>query len=147
MTGPDHSLRAELTTGEVDALVFQAVVVLGSLPDLVVALVRFARRDRGVQLGPTLTTLAVAAAAPRSGRRALRAAGRRGVAARIGSAAAVLLLPAAAGALRATVVGTRNPLWQVAVAATVRVVCACLTGLPVALAVGRRRRERGLSRP
>ncbi|SOE01542.1 hypothetical protein [Blastococcus haudaquaticus] len=144
MTSPSP-VGAELTPGEVDALAFQAVVVLGTVPDLAVALVRFARRDRGIQLGPTLATLGVAAAAPRWGRWAIRAAGRRGVIARVGLAAAVLLLPAAAGVVRPTVVGTRNPLWQVAASAAVRTVSGCLTALPVALAVGRRRRDGRLS--
>lgn len=147
VTSPDtsRSLRDELTPREMDALVLQAVLVLGVVPDSLVALVRFARRDRGVQLGPTLTTLALAAAAPHFGRWALRARGRRGVAARLGLAAAVPLLPLAAGVPRATVVGDRNPLWQLAVSAAARVVGACLTTLPVALAVSRRRREAGFT--
>ena len=147
MTSPDgaRSLLRELTPPEMDAVVFQAVLVLGSAPDSLVALVRFARRDRGVQVGPTLATLAVAAARPRFGRWALRTRGRRGVPARLGLAAAVLLLPLAAGVPRATVVGAGHPLWQLAVSATARVVGACLTTLPVALAVGRRRRRPDLS--
>ena len=147
MTSADgsRSLRAELTRRETDAVVFQAAVVLGTVPDLLVALVRFARRDRGIQLGPTLTTLAVAAGTPRFGRWALRAGGRRGVAARVGLAAAVLVLPLPAGVVRSTVVGVRNPLWQLAVSAAVRGVSACVTVLPAALAVGRRRREARLS--
>ena len=60
-------------------------------------------------------------------------------------AASVLLLPLPAGALPSTVVGTRNPLWQLAVSSAVRMVSACLTTLPVALAVGRRRRAAELS--
>jgi hypothetical protein len=140
-----RSPRTELTPREKDALAFQAVVVLGSVPDLLVALVRFARRDRGIQLGPTAATLAVAAGTPWSARWALRAEGRRGVAARVGMAAAVLLLPLPAGALPSTVVGARNPLWQLAVSAAVRAASAVLTVLPVALAVGRRRREAQLS--
>ena len=147
MTTADRSrsLRAELSPRETDALVFQAVVVLGSVPDLLVALVRFVRRRRGIQLGPTAATLAVAAGTPRFGRWAMRAEGRPGVAARLGLAAAVLLLPLAAGAVRSTVIGARNPLWQLAVSAAVRVSGACLLVLPVALAVGRRRREAPLS--
>jgi hypothetical protein len=140
-----HSFRGGLTPRQKDALAFQAVVVLGSVPDLLVALVRFARRDRGIQLGPTAATLAVAAGTPWFARWALRAEGRRGVAARVGMAAAVLLLPLPAGALHSTVVGARNPLWQLAVSAAVRAASAVLTVLPVALAVGRRRREAQLS--
>lgn len=145
MTSGDRSLREDLTPGEKDALAFQAVVVLGSVPDLLVALVRFARRDRGVQLGPTLTSLVVAAGTTRTARWALRAGGRRGAAARLGLTAAIFLLPLPAGALPPTVVGARNPLWQLAVSAGVRAVSACLTVLPAALAVGRRRRDASLS--
>ena len=119
--------------------------MLGSIPDLLVTLVRFARCDRGIQLGPTAATLVVAAGTPRSARWPLRAEGRRGVAARVGMAAAVLFLPLSAGALPSTVVGARNPLWQLAVSAAVRAASAVLTVLPVALAVGRRRREAQLS--
>jgi hypothetical protein len=139
------SLRGELTAREKDAVAFQAVVVLGSIPDLLVALVRFARQDRGIQLGPTATTLAVAASAPRFGRWAFRTGGRRGVAARLGLVTAVLVLPAAAGGLRSTVVGTRNPLWQLGLSAAVRVVSGCLTVLPAALAAAKRRRAAQLT--
>jgi hypothetical protein len=136
---------ADMTSRERSAIVFQAVVVLGSVPDFLVALVRVARRERGVQLGPTLATLALAAVTPRLGRWALRAEGRRGVAARLGLLLAVPLLPASAGMARATVIGSRNPLWQLAVSAVVRVVSGCLTVLPAALAVARRRRATELT--
>ena len=147
MTSADRSasVRAELTAREKDAVAFQAVMVLGSIPDLLVALVRFARRDRGIQLGPTAASLAVAVAAPWSGRRAFRTGGRRGVAARLGLMAAVLVLPAAAGVLRWTVVGTRNSLWQLGLSGAARVVSGCLTVLPAALAAGRRRRAAQLT--
>jgi hypothetical protein len=134
--------RDELTARERNALYFQGLLVLGSVPDTAVALVRWARRARGVQLGPTLVTLVLSAAVPRLGREALRTPGRRGIAARTALALAVPVLPAVAGTSRATVVGRRHPLWQLAVSATVRAVSACLTALPVALAVARRRRER-----
>jgi hypothetical protein len=137
-------LRNGLTARERNALLFQGVLVLGSVPDTAVALVRWARRERGVQLGPTLVTLLLSAALPRLGRAALRTPGRRGVAARVVLALAVPVLPVAAGSSRATVVGRRHPLWQLAVSAAVRVVSGCALVLPVALAVARRRRE-GLS--
>ncbi len=137
-------LRDELTARERYALVFHGLLVLGGVPDTAVALVRWARRERGVQLGPTLVTLLVSAALPRLGRAALRTPGRRGVAARVGLALDVPVLPVAADSSRATVVGRPHPLWQLAVSAAVRVVSACLTALPVALAVARRRRQ-GLS--
>ena len=134
----------ELTAREKDALLIQAVVVLGTVPDLTVALVRTVRRQRGVQLGPMLVTVALAVLTPRLARVALRTPGRRGAAARVALAVAAPVLPAAGAAVRATVVGRRHPLWQLAVSAAVRVVGGCLTALPVALAVARRRRE-GLS--
>ncbi|WP_116450009.1 hypothetical protein [Blastococcus litoris] len=135
------ALRAELTAREKDALAFQAVMVLGAVPDLAVALVRSARRERGIQLGPTAATLALAAVAPAWGRRALRARGPAGVAARLGLLAAVPVLPLSAGAVRATVIGRGHPLWQLAASAAVRVVSGAVTVLPAARAVARRRRE------
>ncbi len=62
-------LRDELTARERYALVFHGLLVLGSVPDTAVALVRWARRDRGVQLGPTLVTLLVSAPSPASAAR------------------------------------------------------------------------------
>jgi len=70
---------------------------------------------------------------------------RRGMVFGLVLAGAVTLLPAATGAFRPTVVGRRNPLWQLAVSAAVRVLSGCLVVLPVALAAGRRRRESQLS--
>ncbi len=142
MTQDPPPFRDELTARERYALLVQGLLVVGSVPDTAVALVRWVRRERGVQLGPTLATLLLSAALPRLGRAALRTPGRRGVAARGTLALAVPVLPVLAGTSRATVVGQGHPLWQLAVSATVRVVGACVTVLPVARTVARRRRER-----
>ncbi len=93
-------LRDELTARERYALAFHGLLVLGSVPDTAVALVRWARRERGVQLGPTLVTLLLSAALPRPGRAALRTPGRRGVAVRVVSACALVLPVALAVARR-----------------------------------------------
>ncbi len=100
MTEDPSLLRNGLTAREPNALLFQGALVLGSVPDTAVALVRWARRERGVQLGPTLVTLLFSAALPRTGRAALRTPGRRGVAVRVVSACALVLPVALAVARR-----------------------------------------------
>ena len=132
----------DLTSREKSAVGFQAVLVLGAVPDVVVALVRTARRDRGVQLGSPLVSLLLAAGAPGVARWAWRRQGRLAGAVLLGYAAAVPLAPAVAGAVRATVVGTRHPLWQLAVSATARGVSAYVVAM---ITVRRLRREARLS--
>jgi hypothetical protein len=138
--------RPDLTPAGKDAVAFQSVVLLGSLPDLAVTLVRLARGHRGVQLGPTLVTLVLAAGAPTVGRWAVRRRGRLGAAALLAYGSAVVLAPAAAAPVRVTVLGDRSAAWQLAISAAVRGVSACLTVLPVALAAARQRPAAELSR-
>ncbi|MQA32301.1 hypothetical protein [Modestobacter roseus] len=139
---PARLTSRDLTPRQQDALLSQTVVLAGTLSDLVVALVRLARGSRGSQLGPTLVTLVLAAGAPPLARWAMRVRGRRGRAVLVALLVAVPTLPAAAGGTRGTVVGSGNPLWQLAVSAGTRVVGGGVLVLPSALAAGRRRRAR-----
>jgi hypothetical protein len=119
------SLRAELTAREKDAVAFQAVVVLGGVP-----------------------TSWWRWSGPRAGTGGSSSVRRRPPSrwpARPGLVTAVLVLPAGASGLRSTVVGTRNPLWQLGLSAAVRVVSGCLTVLPAALAAAKRRRAAQLT--
>ena len=141
VTGPDRPrlTAAELTPGEVDALTTQLLLLAGGLPDLAVALVRWARGDRGVQAGPTLSTVGLALVTPQLGRWSMRVPGRPGGAVRVALMAAHLLLPLAAGAAPGTVVGVRHPLWQLALSGTARAAGAVRV-VRVVLAATRRRR-------
>ena len=146
MTGPDRPrlTAAELTPREADALATQLLLLAGGLPDLAVALVRWARRDRGVQVGPTLATVGLALVTPQLGRWSLRVPGRAGIAARVALTAAHLLLPLAAGTAPGTVVGTRHPLWQLASSGAARAAGAVRV-VRVVLRVTRRRRATPLT--
>jgi hypothetical protein len=144
VTGPDRPrlTARDLTSREKGALVFQTAVLVGGPADLAVALIRFARRERGVQLGPTLVSLVLAAGAPPVGRWAVRHQGRLAAAALLGYGGAIVLAPAAAAPVRVTVVGSGQPLWQLAVAAAARALSASVTAL---LVVRRLTQERRLS--
>ncbi|MCZ2830474.1 hypothetical protein O2W14_16675 [Modestobacter sp. VKM Ac-2986] len=141
MTSPERArlLASELTPGEVDALATQLLLLAGGAPDLAVALVRWARGDRGVQVGPTLATAGLALVTPQLGRWSMHLPGRPGRAVRVALMAAHLLLPLAAGAAPGTVVGTRHPLWQPAVSGAARALGAVRV-VRVVLRVARRRR-------
>jgi hypothetical protein len=145
VTSPDRPpiTASELTPREVDVLATQLLLLAGALPDLAVALVRWARRDRGAQVGPTLATVGLALVTPQLGRWARHVPGRYGVAVRVTLMAAQLLLPLAAGTAPGTVVGTRHPLWQLVVSGTARTGGAVRV-VRVVLAVGRRRRAAGV---
>jgi hypothetical protein len=135
---------SELTPREVDVLATQLLLLAGSLPDLAVALVRWARRDRGVQVGPTLATLGLALLTPQLYRSSLGLPRRAGETVRVALMAAHLLLPLAAGAAPGTVVGNRHPLWQLASSGTARAAGAVRV-VRVVFAVGRRRRAAGVT--
>ncbi|QXG75237.1 hypothetical protein KUM42_15530 [Modestobacter sp. L9-4] len=146
MTSPDRPriTAAEMTPAEVDALATQLMLLAGGLPDHAVALVRWARGDRGVQVGPTLATVGLALVTPQLGRWSLRVPGRPGVAVRVALMAVHLLLPLAAGAAPGTVVGSRHPLWQLAFSGAARVIGAVRV-VRVVLRVARRRRATGVT--
>ena len=141
MTRPDRPriTAADLTPSEVDALATQLLLLAGTVPDLAVALARWARRDRGVQVGPTLATVGLALVTPILYRWSMRVPGRPGESLRVALMAAHLLLPLAAGTASGTVAGTRHPLWQLAVSGTARAVGAVRV-VRVVLRLARRRR-------
>jgi hypothetical protein len=122
VTTPDRPRlgAADLSPRELDALATQLLLLAGGLPDLAVTLVRWGRRDRGVQAGPTLATVGLALVTPQLGRWSMRVPGRPGVAVRVALMASHLLLPLAAGAASGTVVGSRHPLWQLALSGAAR---------------------------
>ena len=126
-------------------LAFQGALVLGGYADVVVALVRWAGHRRGAQLGPFLVSLVLAAGAPVVGRWAVRHQGRPAGALLVGYGSAVLLAPAAAAPVRATLVGRGHPMWQLALTGGARVLSAVVLLLPSALRVERRRRAAELS--
>jgi hypothetical protein len=144
MTDPAHSRAAwqRLTPGQQDAVVRLAVLNLAAVPDLAVAVARRLRGRRGVQIGPAIAVLGLAAAAPPLGRWARAHPGRPGGLAVSGLAAAVLAVPVAGAAVPTTVVGDADPLWALAVSAGARV---GLAGLFAASVVrhGRRRISAG----
>lgn len=141
MTAPDRPRVdfGHLTRGQQDRLVGLQVLVVGGVPDLVVALTRRARGRRGVQAGPALVSTALAVALPPAGRWALRRCarpdgrldGRAVAAALVGSGAAAVLGPLAAAGSPRTVVGDGNPLWSVAWSAALRAVTSLVTILQV----------------
>jgi hypothetical protein len=111
----------QLTPGQQDAVIRLAVLNVSAAPDLVVALTRRLLGRRGVQLGPTVAALAVAAVAPPVGRWARAHPGRPGAVLLLGLGAAIIAAPVAVAALPATVVGRGNPLWALAFSAAARV--------------------------
>lgn len=139
------SMRSgDLTRAQRDALAGLQVLVLGGLPDLAVALARRARGQRGVQLGPTLVSLGLAAVLPQVGRCAVRRRGRLDAAVLAVAVAAPLTVPALTATARPTVLGTGSPLWSLVVSGAVRATVAAGTVIPIV--VHRRRRLRAEGR-
>lgn len=133
MTAPDRPRVdfRDLTHGQQNRLVGLQVLVVGGVVDVVVALARQVRGRRGVQVGPTLVSLALALVLPPVGRWAARRGGRTGAVVVVGAGAAAVLAPAAAAAAPRTVVGSGNPLTSLAWSAVLRVAASLATILQV----------------
>ncbi|PZA22754.1 hypothetical protein DMO24_03305 [Modestobacter versicolor] len=110
----------QLTRPQQDAVVRLALLAVSAGPDLVVTLARRLLGRRGVQLGPAIAAIGVAAVAPPVGRWAFDHQSRVGGAALLGVGAAVVAAPVLGAIAPVTVVGRASPLWALAVSAAAR---------------------------
>ena len=122
-----------------DRLVGLQVLVAGSVPDLVVAVVRRARGRQGTQVGPALVSLVLAVTLPSFGRRALARRDRAGAVGLGLTVAAPFVLPGLAGGSARTVLGGGSPFRALAVSALVRLSASVAIIVPIVAALPRLR--------
>ena len=132
----------DLTPAQRYAVLSQVLLLASSVADLGVALTRAVLGRRGVQTAPALISAGLAAAAPALLLRAPSLPPRVGGPAAAALVLAALTAPALGAVPRATVVGSRNPLWALGLSALAR---AGAAGVVAALVVRDLERLRAVS--